>query len=191
MHSAVPHPSLTPRDLLSAWARVLSGSVPLLSIEITRECPLSCPGCYAYGETHLGSGVTAYNKAGQVVPAGSASIVAYVANNPNARYIQAALGARSNGGRNTLPLDHINNFDFGLLKRLNFTEKYRFEIGAQAFNLFNHPQFIGGYLSDVNLYTTNLISRSFLVPNNKFFDQYQGFFPSNSRVVQIVARFVF
>src|SRR5258708_14840057 len=30
----------------------------MLSIEITRECPLSCPGCYAYGETHLGGGVT-------------------------------------------------------------------------------------------------------------------------------------
>jgi MoaA/NifB/PqqE/SkfB family radical SAM enzyme len=36
----------------------LGGSVPLLSIEITRECPLSCPGCYAYGESHLGSGIT-------------------------------------------------------------------------------------------------------------------------------------
>lgn len=30
----------------------------MLSIEITRECPLQCPGCYAYGETHLGSEVT-------------------------------------------------------------------------------------------------------------------------------------
>jgi organic radical activating enzyme len=30
----------------------------MLSIEITRECPLSCPGCYAYGETHLGTGTT-------------------------------------------------------------------------------------------------------------------------------------
>jgi MoaA/NifB/PqqE/SkfB family radical SAM enzyme len=30
----------------------------MLSIEITRECPLSCPGCYAYGESHLGSEVT-------------------------------------------------------------------------------------------------------------------------------------
>jgi len=143
------------------------------------------------GNASVGSGVTAYNKAGQVVSAGDPSIVAYVANNPNARYIQAALGARANGGRNTLPLDHINNFDLGLSKRLNFTERYRFEIGAQAFNLFNHPQFIGGYLSDVNFYATNLISRSFLVPSNKFFDQYQGFFPNNARVVQIVARFVF
>ncbi len=26
----------------------------MLSIEVTRECPLSCPGCYAYGDTHLG-----------------------------------------------------------------------------------------------------------------------------------------
>jgi organic radical activating enzyme len=30
----------------------------MLSIEITRECPLSCPGCYAYGDTHLGDGPT-------------------------------------------------------------------------------------------------------------------------------------
>jgi MoaA/NifB/PqqE/SkfB family radical SAM enzyme len=28
----------------------------MLSLEITRECPLSCPGCYAYGESHLGEG---------------------------------------------------------------------------------------------------------------------------------------
>jgi hypothetical protein len=32
--------------------------VPLLSIEITKQCPLWCPGCYAYGETHLGGGAT-------------------------------------------------------------------------------------------------------------------------------------
>jgi MoaA/NifB/PqqE/SkfB family radical SAM enzyme len=41
-----------------AWWRVLSGSSPLLSIEITRECPLSCPGCYAYGDSHLGGETT-------------------------------------------------------------------------------------------------------------------------------------
>ena len=27
--------------------------MPTLSIEITRECPLRCPGCYAYDENHL------------------------------------------------------------------------------------------------------------------------------------------
>ncbi len=30
----------------------------MLSIEITRECPLRCPGCYAYGENHLGGETT-------------------------------------------------------------------------------------------------------------------------------------
>ena len=58
MSVTTPNPSLTPREILAAWGRILSGNVPMLSIEITRECPLSCPGCYAYGESHLGGGVT-------------------------------------------------------------------------------------------------------------------------------------
>src|SRR3989449_10209007 len=58
MVSATLNPSLVPRDLFAAWWRILSGRVPMLSIEITRECPLSCPGCYAYGEKHLGGEVT-------------------------------------------------------------------------------------------------------------------------------------
>jgi len=44
--------------ILTAWGRILSGYTPALSIEITRECPLRCPGCYAYGDDHLGGGVT-------------------------------------------------------------------------------------------------------------------------------------
>ncbi len=44
--------------IISAWGRILNGYTPALSIEITRECPLRCPGCYAYGDDHLGGGVT-------------------------------------------------------------------------------------------------------------------------------------
>jgi MoaA/NifB/PqqE/SkfB family radical SAM enzyme len=47
-------PGLTLGELMAGWGRVLSGRAPMLSIEITRECPLHCPGCYAYGDTHLG-----------------------------------------------------------------------------------------------------------------------------------------
>jgi organic radical activating enzyme len=46
------------QHILSSWAKVLRGHTPLLSIEITRECPLRCPGCYAYGDNHLGGEVT-------------------------------------------------------------------------------------------------------------------------------------
>lgn len=41
-------------NLLRAWGRVLQGYRPTLSLEITRECPLRCPGCYAYEPGHLG-----------------------------------------------------------------------------------------------------------------------------------------
>ncbi|MEW6322671.1 MAG: radical SAM protein [Acidobacteriota bacterium] len=44
--------------MIRAWGRILRGYRPNLSIEITRECPLRCPGCYAYGDEHLGGGVT-------------------------------------------------------------------------------------------------------------------------------------
>jgi MoaA/NifB/PqqE/SkfB family radical SAM enzyme len=44
--------------IISAWGRILAGHTPALSIEITRECPLRCPGCYAYGDDHLGGDVT-------------------------------------------------------------------------------------------------------------------------------------
>ncbi|MEW6128853.1 MAG: radical SAM protein [Acidobacteriota bacterium] len=41
-------------DVFHAWGRILNGQFPSLSIEITRECPLRCPGCYAYEPEHLG-----------------------------------------------------------------------------------------------------------------------------------------
>jgi MoaA/NifB/PqqE/SkfB family radical SAM enzyme len=43
--------------VFAGWGRILAGYHPNLSIEITRECPLRCPGCYAYGDEHLGGGV--------------------------------------------------------------------------------------------------------------------------------------
>lgn len=44
--------------VVRAWGKILTGYRPNLSIEITRECPLRCPGCYAYGDEHLGGGIT-------------------------------------------------------------------------------------------------------------------------------------
>ncbi len=49
---------MNPREVLAAWWGILTGHAPMLSIEITRECPLSCPGCYAYNDSHLGGETT-------------------------------------------------------------------------------------------------------------------------------------
>jgi MoaA/NifB/PqqE/SkfB family radical SAM enzyme len=44
--------------IFRAWGSILGGYKPFLSIELTRECPLTCPGCYAYGDQHLGGEIT-------------------------------------------------------------------------------------------------------------------------------------
>jgi sulfatase maturation enzyme AslB (radical SAM superfamily) len=49
---------LSTSEILQAWLKILKGERPSLSIEITRECPLRCPGCYAYDDAHLGGGLT-------------------------------------------------------------------------------------------------------------------------------------
>jgi len=45
-------------EVVKAWGRILKGQRPSVSIEITKECPLRCPGCYAYEPEHLGGEVT-------------------------------------------------------------------------------------------------------------------------------------
>jgi len=49
--------SMKKTEVLQAWGRILAGRQPSLSIEITRECPLRCPGCYAYETDHVSAGV--------------------------------------------------------------------------------------------------------------------------------------
>ena len=142
------------------------------------------------GAANAGTGVTGYNAQGQAVAAGSSSIVAYVANSSNARYVVAGSGALANGGRNTFPLKPTDNIDAALNKRFNLNERIRFSIGGQFYNLFNHAQYTGGYLSDVrsNGYTN---SRNDLIPNDPLFGRFDQFYSSNSRNIQVNARFDF
>jgi hypothetical protein len=122
------------------------------------------------GGANIGSDVTGYNALGQVASS-SGSIVAYVANDPNARYIVAGSGAFANGGRNTCPLHPINNVDLSVKKRFSFTERWSFDIGAQMFNVFNHPQWTGGSVDDVgvNGFTA---ARNDLVPSDPLFGRF-------------------
>ncbi len=46
------------KEVLAAWRGILVGRAPSISIEITKECPLRCPGCYAFDAAHLGGGTT-------------------------------------------------------------------------------------------------------------------------------------
>jgi hypothetical protein len=116
--------------------------------------------------------------------------VAYVANSSGARYVQAGTGALANAGRNTFPLKPTDNIDISFLKRFSLTERFKFEIGAQFFNLFNHAQYTGGYLSDVS-YSQQTTSRNDLVTGNPLFGRFDQFYSSNSRVGQLSAHITF
>ena len=67
--------------IFSAWGRILTGYQPALSIEITRECPLRCPGCYAYGDDHLGGG-TRIPPAGRLAAGEVGALLAHLALEP-------------------------------------------------------------------------------------------------------------
>jgi len=52
-----------------------------------------------------------------------------------------------------------NNFDLSLLKNFAFTERFRMEFRAEAFNAFNHTQFQGN--DDIGGISTNLGAADF------------------------------
>ena len=56
-------------------------------------------------------------------------------------FVQPLAGQFGNSGRNILRGPGINNWDLGLGKTLNFTERIGFQFRAEAFNLFNHTQY--------------------------------------------------
>ncbi len=142
------------------------------------------------GAANTSSDVYAVDAMGQKVDLGADNTVAYVAVNPNARYIRAGYGAYANGGRNTLKLPYINNFDISAMKRFNFTERMGIELRSDAYNVFNHPQYLPGAVNNIDL-TQNTDTRSYLTPGNPLFAQWDQVYSSNPRVVQVTARFFF
>ena len=149
------------------------------------------------GAPGTGSDVYALTRTGQRIDPSkigrsNADIVAYVAVNPNARYIRAQLGAFPNAGRNTERLPGINNWDLTLLKRFSFGERFHLELAGQAFNLFNHPQYIAGQVNDVTQTGSFTNSASALVNiTNAAFLQPNQVFSSSARSMQIFAKIRF
>ncbi|HZY62009.1 MAG TPA: carboxypeptidase regulatory-like domain-containing protein [Edaphobacter sp.] len=121
----------------------------------------------------------------------SGNLVGYVAIDPGAYYIQARAGTLPNVSRNTLPIRPINNIDISASKRFNITERTAIEFQAQAFNLFNHPQYIAGSLRDVGPVSTQTTSTQFQNVGSPAFNHPELLFKSNARLMQLAARFSF
>ncbi|MBI4472760.1 MAG: hypothetical protein HY646_08835 [Acidobacteria bacterium] len=77
---------------------------------------------------------------------GSANVVGYVAQNPNAQFIRGAGGLGDlNLGRNTHIMPGINTWNLALFKRTPFWgEDREIEFRIEMWNAFNHPNFALG-----------------------------------------------
>ena len=119
--------------------------------------------------------------------------VAFLVNDPTARYVKAPKGVMPTGGRNTAHLNPIDNVDFALFKRFNvFKEGYKLEFGGRFFNLLNHPQYTGSHINDIASvgYTGGAV-HNFLIPGGLNFYDPSQVFPSNARSIQLSAKFTF
>jgi len=163
------------------WVSVLSEKDSNLNTDSWPDRSIVNPS----GTVNVGSGTTPLNNS-------SGDTVAYLINNPSARYIQAPLGTLPNGARNTEHLMPIDDVDVSLLKRFNITERFKLELGGRFFNLFNHPQYVGGYLNDVApIGFTATQVRNFLNPADTSFYHPDYVFSNNPRSIQVSAKITF
>jgi hypothetical protein len=137
------------------------------------------------GTVATGSGTTPLtNSAGDVV--------GYLVNNPNAEYIVAPKGTLANGGRNTEHLHPINDVDMTFAKAININERFKMQFAGRFTNIFNHPQYTGGYLNDVQpLGQTSGPAHNFLIPNQSTFLDPTMAFSSNPRSIQLSLKLTF
>ncbi|HZU27545.1 MAG TPA: carboxypeptidase regulatory-like domain-containing protein [Bryobacteraceae bacterium] len=142
------------------------------------------------GNSSQGSNVTALKNS-------NGDVVAYLATNPGARYIQAAKGTFPNGGRNLLHMNPIDDIDLTAAKKIDISERFKLEFAARAFNVLNHPQYAAGLLSDVQLVQyqpgtgPGTIARNTLIPSNPNFELWDQGFSSNPRTMMLSLKLIF
>ncbi len=133
--------------------------------------------------------------------------VAYLAADPSAMFITAPKGTLPNGGRSLLNLNPIDDIDLTLLKRIAITERFKLEFSARGVNIFNHPQYTGGYLNDVAAFgppggvgggagyqqgtAAGNLARTAIEPGSSIFQQWSQAFSSNPRTLQLALKLIF
>jgi hypothetical protein len=166
------------------WATVESGTDSNLNGDAAPDRTVFNPK----GTPGTGSGVTALkNTAG--------ATVAYLANNPNAQYIQAGLGALATAGRNTLSTRPIDNIDLTASKKFNLTERFKIEFQAQFLNILNHPQYLAGFTDRVDQVSfpagASPGPTSYLTATSTAFNKPSLAWSNNPRNMQLAAKFTF
>ena len=87
------------------------------------------------------AGVTSIATIATGCAGGSGSVAGYIAQNPNARYVQAEVGAFPTLGRNTFESPGVNIWNLGLFKNTKLTEGTTLQFRVDTFDTFNHRNY--------------------------------------------------
>ena len=163
-----------------------AGDRTIINLSGVRDTATAIHGINSSGQTVCGTGTTTPCNSG----ANTATVVAYVADNPNAQYVQAGRGAKTNAGRNTVSLPIINNLDFSVFKAFRLTESTKIQFRVDMFNAFNHAQFVPGSVNGVQpVGQTGVLG--LVTAGSDQFNRPDLAFTSHPRVIQLALRFNF
>lgn len=94
-------------------------------------------------------------------------------------------------------MNPIDDIDITAAKRFSITERVNLEFSIRAFNILNHPQYVGGNVSDVAPVNFGAgtgpgdLARTTTEPASINFAQWSQAFSSNPRSVQLALKLVF
>ena len=116
------------------------------------------------------------------------AVVGYLANDPNAQFVQAGVGSMPTAERNSLRAPGINNIDLMVSKAFAMGGARQLQFQAHFFNLLNHPQFTAANLLAVD---PGLGLNYAFVGSAGFNNIEQAGATGGARLVQLVLKFVF
>ena len=71
-------------------------------------------------------------------------------------------------------------------------DRFKLRMEGRIFNIFNHPQYVGGNISDVaSTGFTQTAVHNALIPNSSLFGQWNQVFSSSPRSVQVSVKLTF
>ena len=103
--------------------------------------------------------------------------------------ILAGTGRRGSLGRNTLRTRGTNNWNVNLLKRVNIGESKFFELRAEFYNIFNHPQYGQGSVSPFSPGSSGVPANVFTSAGGQFL--HPEFSDGGGRVIRYQLKFAF
>jgi hypothetical protein len=110
-----------------------------------------------------------------------------------AKFVDAGLGVRTNVGRNSWLSPGFNVLNLAVAKKIYFTESKYLQLKAEAYNIFNHPNFAlsNGNVFSVAGVTTATTTQGYALPDDPNFLKADKFFSSGIRSMTLSLKFIF